>query len=365
MLSWLEKSLNRRDFSADRIAFYQIKDWFEKQKIGSYIDEQHTVIEYIGDRFQILIDFAKDYPIVTPSKGAGSYSVPKIMYVPSERNLFSAISRAFDIKGLPDTLFAFAEELRNAQEAFGKSKVRLPLNNCDYEYDKSIDISYISGENYKVKLSDASSGIQSVVPLYLVSRYLSDFVRLDDDLQRKTMSVDQSRRINKEIADMMLQTEKAELQQREKIAEIRSRFFCKRFFNIVEEPEQNLYPDSQQRILYSLLEMNHESKGNQLLITTHSPYMLNYLTLAVKAGKLYEADLPANLKKKVGQIVPESASVSPSELGVYEFDDAKGTIKPLALFNGLPSDGNQLNEKLVETNELFATLLEIEQAHVH
>lgn len=58
------------------------------------------------------------------------------------------------------------------------------------------------------------------------------------------------------------------------------------FVNIVEEPEQNLFPSSQQGVLYELLKYANQAAGNKLILTTHSPDSINYLTLAVKANTL-------------------------------------------------------------------------------
>ncbi|MBO4372301.1 MAG: AAA family ATPase, partial [Bacteroidales bacterium] len=56
----------------------------------------------------------------------------------------------------------------------------------------------------------------------------------------------------------------------------------KRTLNIIEEPEQNLFPSSQRKMLNALLEFNNSVEENQLIITTHSPYIINYLMLAIK-----------------------------------------------------------------------------------
>jgi predicted ATP-dependent endonuclease of OLD family len=44
------------------------------------------------------------------------------------------------------------------------------------------------------------------------------------------------------------------------------------FINIVEEPEQNLLPDTQIRMLFSLLSYRNLNEKNKLIVTTHSPY---------------------------------------------------------------------------------------------
>jgi hypothetical protein len=67
------------------------------------------------------------------------------------------------------------------------------------------------------------------------------------------------------------------------------------------------------------------------------------------------------LKNQLYDIVPLASMVNPDEIFIYEFDEALGIIKKLQPYNSLPSDENQLNSKLDESNELFAQLLEIQQ----
>lgn len=47
--------------------------------------------------------------------------------------------------------------------------MRLPINQSEIEYDKLNDILNLKGPGHKLRLTDASSGFQSFVPLYLVS----------------------------------------------------------------------------------------------------------------------------------------------------------------------------------------------------
>ncbi len=51
-------------------------------------------------------------------------------------------------------------------------EIRSPINNVDLEFDKFNDIAHIVGKDensYKIRLSESSSGFQSLVPLFLVS----------------------------------------------------------------------------------------------------------------------------------------------------------------------------------------------------
>ena len=148
---------------------------------------------------------------------------------------------------------------------------------------------------------------------------------------------------------------------------VQAKYFNKCFINIVEEPEQNLYPTSQQQMLNSLLEFNNQNKGNKLIMTTHSPYLINYLTLAVKAGNVFKTLTKKGFKigdsvySQTNKIVPRLSTVAADDLAIYELNDITGTIKALGNFKGIPSDKNYLNVSLGEVNRLYDSLLEIEE----
>ena len=145
---------------------------------------------------------------------------------------------------------------------------------------------------------------------------------------------------------------------------IYSKYHNRCFVNIIEEPEQNLYPTSQKEMLYSLLEFNDMLPGNKLIITTHSPYLINYLTLAVQGNHLFEIirskkEVPKELYAKLEAIIPEKSSISGNEVIVYQLSD--GEIKLLPSPQGFPSSKNDLNLSIAEGNYFFDQLLEIEQ----
>lgn len=73
----------------------------------------------------------------------------------------------------------------------------------------------------------------------------------------------------------------------------------KKVFLILEEPESHLFPDSQQGVGEILALFANE--GNQVLVTTHSPYILgtfNYLLLAGQIDKSTEASVKSVLHKR-------------------------------------------------------------------
>ena len=362
--SWLEKAINRGDFEKGKVTFNMIKKFLQYQKIQNYF-KNNTYIEYSGEKYHLLCDRSKQFPIVTEVKG-NSYIVPKIMYVPSERNFLSTIKDAFDVRGLPDNLFTFGEELRKAQKESVK-KVSLPLKGYSYEYDENEDLSYVIGDEYRVSLIEAASGFQSFIPLFLVSKKLASLISKNQEKMKSELTVTQSVRFANEIMEIMNDNTLTDKEKNKLTKSVRARYFNKCFINIVEEPEQNLFPTSQQQMLNCLMEFNKQNKGNKLIMTTHSPYLINYLTLAVKAGNVYKTLVEKGFKlsdpefSQTNEIVPKSSTVVADDLAIYELNDKTGTIKTLGKFEGIPSDRNYLNVSLGEVNRLYDSLLEIEE----
>lgn len=358
-LTWLEKAINRGDIDIGKMSFNMFNKFFEYQKINNYLSKK-TYIEYLGEKYHILYDRTQKTPIISEVENK-NYIVPKIMYVPSERNFLSTISDAYNVKGLPENLFTFAEELRKAQKELSGKKIKLPIEGYSYEYDKNEEASYVSGDDYRINLIEASSGLQALIPLYLVSSSLSSSVLKTQKKANKELTVTQAVRFAEEMILILDDESLSKQEQNRNTSLVKARFFSKCFHNIVEEPEQNLFPTSQKDILFSLLKFNKLSDGNKLILTTHSPYIINYLTLSVKAEMVKSNLNSEDAKKKLDEIVPLEATLSADNLVIYELDEKDGSIKKLPDYKGLPSDENYLNNSLEESNQLFAQLQEIEK----
>ena len=274
------------------------------------------------------------------------------MYVPSERNFIAYVKKPKELKLSSDALKEFLTEFDNSKEIV--KNLELPINEAILDYDKLNDTLNLKGEDYKIKLTEASSGFQSFVPIYMVSSYLGKSVGKQSEIKVE-MSGDEKDRFRKEVEKIYSSKELTEEQKRIAISVLSKKFNKTSFVNIVEEPEQNLFPTSQRDMLYSLLKINNEIPANKLIITTHSPYLVNYISVAVEAGNIQNK---AN-KEQIGKIIPISALVKSEDLAIYELDEKEGTVKLLGDYNGIPSDENMLNLQIDETNNLFADLLDL------
>ena len=154
-------------------------------------------------------------------------------------------------------------------------------------------------------------------------------------------------------------------EKNEKMELIKAKYQNSCFVNIVEEPEQNLFPTSQKEMLESLLGFNNRNDGNKLIMTTHSPYLINYLTLVVKAKSLLikwgQAKMENPDLNALNSIVKIDAATHSDDLIIYELNEKNGAISKLKDYKGLPSDDNYLNMDLEHSNELFAQLQEMEK----
>ena len=112
-------------------------------------------------------------------------------------------------------------------------------------------------------------------------------------------------------------------------------------------------------MLYSLLKINNEIAANKLIITTHSPYLVNYVSVAVEAGKLKQG-VSAEKEERLNTIVPITSAISADDLAIYQLNEKEGSVELLDNYEGIPSDENFLNNEIGRTNELFADLLDLE-----
>ncbi len=97
-----------------------------------------------------------------------------------------------------------------------------------------------------------------------------------------------------------------------------------RIFSLyIEEPEAHLFPTAQKKIVEIIsTAYNLSSKKSQMVITTHSPYILTSFNNLLQAGHLLENG--AN-KRKLFKIVPESEILKPGELNAYAFENGDVT----------------------------------------
>jgi len=358
----IEKSLVRGDFeknifeSKNRLKSY----YLPYHRLEDYLND-NSEIDYIGDKYSIVY---RNETLSINEIQNSKYSLPQIMYVPAERNFLAYIKGAEELKLSSEALQEFSTEYYKAMQEMNGDPLLLPINNTEIRYDKRSDELYLKSTNYRIKLSVASSGFQSFVPLYLVSNNLANSVKQQSG-KKSAMSSEETVKFQKGLRTIWDNDHLTEIQKRQAISELASAFNKIAFINIVEEPEQNLFPSSQQKMLNSLLEINNMNEDNKLILTTHSPYLINFLSISIEGeslkNKLSESKSSNDLLAKLDNIVPVKSLIAANDAVIYQLDEINGVIRKLLAPEGVPSDANYLNDMLREGNRLFDSLLEIEE----
>lgn len=349
---WLEKALLRGDFEAKELEKGKIfvNKYLTFQGIQNY-RKPDTFLHFKGKIFDFIFENETFY---VQKHTDLNYERPQITYIPAERNLLSILSKdAKNSKVIPSSLLFMLGDYNDACKNI-KGEVDLPVNRVKFKFDKLNNDSRVFSEKFNLKISEASSGLQSATPLFITLQYLYDkvingkyeqtFSQAEIDYRKnRILDVLADKTIDEDTRVMLLKL----------LAENKN----KRLISIVEEPEQNLFPDTQEKLIYELLRMS--GKGdNQLIMTTHSPYIINFLTLAIKAKQVYDVLKEEKNKKRLSEIVPEYSMIDGDTLTIYEIG-LDGAIKLLEPYNDMPSDGNMLNSVLENTNIKFSQILDI------
>ena len=349
--SWIEKALARKEIARKDITAKNFRNRYcGYHYLTNFFIEGKTYIHYQGE----LVDIQyRNDTIAVIEKENNLYRMPQIMYVPAERNFMVAVEQAEKIRNLPPALVTLQQVFK---KALNVGDYKIPIDGFSVHYDKLNKITWLHGKNYRLRLHEAASGLQSVIPLVVVSAYLSMMVKRGESHE---MSAEELDKLQREVNSILEDKSLNEALRRILIEQLNKRYKNECFLNIVEEPEQNLFPLSQRDVLHRLLTVFNENTFNGLIITTHSPYIIDELSLAVKAGNVIKKAGGKDINEKIGKVLPVASCLSAEQLAVYEIKD-DGCVVQLPTYDGLPSDDNYLNASLMESNERFNLLLEIE-----
>ena len=380
---WLEKSIVKHTLPIEVLNTDIFKRLCIQQEIYEYFSSD-TLIAFKGTVYEFEYNEQKSSFVGKYIEDALSkYIMPKIQYVSAARNLLTILyniktpnvidkeGNLIDSSGIPYMVRDLNYEYIRGLQKFAKDGFELPINDTKVYFENHN--TFIKTKDKRVSMSSAASGIQSITPLLVVSKFLSDEVNKDIFEKIQTLEPQLLKIIEHELL-----TESQELHskfkqivafgsgilnkdeaERELIKRL-LKYIPSSFVNVVEEPEQNLFPVSQQSVINQLLEYNNSIVDNKLIITTHSPYIIGYLSLAVKAYQVLNKSKNEHNKSEINKIVPITSSFDGSGLNIYELDASDGTIGKLEDYNGIPLATNYLNRELAIKNEQYAQLLDLE-----
>lgn len=301
-------------YQTSHLGSFGLNDFYEKYKTTLNFQNQFYTVEYKGETLNLRLDekldkqtkermqvapFAdlatsfneyikslKEIPTIQPSikktilseiipTVIDTLNLPSALYIPAERFLISVISGA--TWGLMSNNIALPKYVIDFGSQFELARINnseLPIDYLDiqYKYDGGID-KVILNDNKEIKLSVSASGFQSIIPLKLV---------IENTFKNGLTNF------------------------------------------IIEEPELNLFPITQKHLIKYLAEKCTQNDNN-LMVTTHSPYVLSSLNLLVFAYQT--AQKRPELIEEIKTIVPQESWINPAEFAAYYVDE--GTVRSI------------------------------------
>jgi hypothetical protein len=338
---WVEKR-----FILDGKFKYDFSEQFmDFHRISNVYFNDDSLIEYKSNAVHISYKGLSHEPLIKRIKQGISFVNCKNIYIPAERNFVSTIQNLGKYKRVNDNIMNFVYDWYDAKKTYTKEH-KFSVLNLDVSYfhiqETDSDMLALRKAKKELLLNHASSGLQSVVPMLLLLDFLSSGLYKI----KPTESVDEKEeKINVflkhfvkilakdkiKMNEIVSRTEKEQkismkFVELENILDIvlnRTEYHFSRF--IIEEPEQNLFPETQRDLVYYMLRtiINNNEHDHKLLITTHSPYILYALNNCM-LGYLVKAIMP---KKEQNELASKFSWIDPSLVSVWEIEKDKGTIK--------------------------------------
>ena len=316
MFKWTEKVLSQKKY---KLSYFEQYNRFQKMlckyhRIESFVNES-SYIKFEGDLYDFLYENG-NFSVI--DKNHEIKGISKVMYVPAERSIVSvAENKSKLLKELPDSSETFSDEFVNAKKFF-QNGYNLPFEGLRFEYDSLNDAGWIHGVDYKVRLINASSGIQSSLPMCIVSEYLSSKI---SDKEEVKLSKEEKDKLEKRVAEIMQNEEYSDSIKDMMIRQLSYANRYNQFINIVEEPELNLFPRSQMEVLFSLISNNASAEENMLVFTTHSPYSLAIINTMIMGAKAY-ANATEEQRGQTEAILPVKYQINENEIAAYRLSSS-------------------------------------------
>lgn len=352
--------------------------WLEKQWIF-YPDPLHYDNTFVKDKFikyhnfesyiypdsyfyyetdALKIKFENEALEISANNDPEAFSLIKNAYIPSERNLVS-LPGFQSFKMNENYIRDFIEDWLLIRNQYSKNATEILNLDCKYIYNKNNNTDEILlNENRSISLTQASSGLQSVTPLFIIMDYLTNWIysNKEDRSAEVSLKIQESSQkflqealikdnINEDLEETISKMQPGDIQMFNKFIEngyseedinkyplagkmikvlgyvkkTLDRFYLYNHSNlVVEEPEQNLFPQTQVELIYYMLsKINHAR--DFLVITTHSPYILYAINNAMLSHQV-----KGNENIEMMEIdVPQSAFLDPEDVSIWEIRDGK------------------------------------------
>ena len=351
---WLEKeacTTLKNDVVKDGDGFKQLVEDFHR--MHNYIHPDSSIIEYYSPFVKIVYDKG-DFSMSFENNL--SYARLKITYVPSDRNVVTMKDiekRDLDPTNFRSFLFDWLETNRNFDTKHKATILNLGIKYYfNAEAKERMDmLTHENGVTYNIPLYDASSGMQSLVPMnvlmhYLVTDYFDNYgkgvsfeqqqknLHLSWEIARVIIAEHYPDEVNqKDIRTVYNDLIKSKADEGDSKAielmvemkRLHSRLSTPQSISfILEEPEQNLFPHTQVDLFNDIINLCNSEHSSSVFITTHSPYLLAAANILLFMGKMQEIGVEM---KELEELTGFNSLILKGEFTAYSVSN--GTCVPI------------------------------------
>lgn len=332
------------------MTYHRLTKEYFSNKSTIFYQGDNIVYVYNWPKCEALPDEVKEYesPVRLNNKEiffekTVRVSNPKVLYIPAERNFVSAVPNLRKYQEDKDNLQEFVNTWFEVKRKFPKDKALDVLNlGFQYYYQEDSYRDYVILEDGKtqIPLESSSSGLQSIIPLLVLVKWMSEGI-YDED---KPFSPAENEEIEKIVLSGLADLNKQDASIVDKLDRFLG-FLSGRIYThtqfIIEEPEQNLFPETQCELMDSLSDSINHGKNHRMVLTTHSPYIVNYLNVLISRSS-----------------VSNEAYISPGDLAVYRIYNGK--LQNLIMHDNLREkwfvDTRDLSEPITRIYEEYDVL---------
>lgn len=200
-----------------------------------------------------------------------------------------------------------------------------------------------TGENYKVKFENASSGTKTSAIVEIITSFYANFYNTNETVRTNVIEYIVFRTIDNEWNPQNLK-----------------KFQKSRVSIFIEEPELSLFPTSQKKMIEFLVRtMNTAVNNTEVVFSTHSPYILTTLNNLILARKIAKENKEKpNMLEKINGIIPKENHLDIEKLSVYEISN--GVVKSIIDKSLDLVDAEKIDSVSVASSEEFDRLLELD-----
>jgi len=194
-------------------------------------------------------------------EGRWQWRRAKISYIPAERMLVGVVPNWYRIDLGKTNLQEFLSDWEDARKSVTQDKDILNIG-VKYHFDNTLktDQIIVNG-GPTLNLSETSSGVQSLVPLYLQIDYIVSQQYKD----KRPESI--AERSERDLLLKLIEDEKLDIK-------VNNYIYTDHCDIFLEEPEVNLFPVAQCDLVSWLFDRVLVNQPHNLFVATHSPYIL-------------------------------------------------------------------------------------------